>query len=312
MAQYKVIQDIEAEDKLIGPLTLRQFIYAGIVVVQLFIAYKLIGSLHSFYVIIPFIPGVIFFGLLAAPFGTDQPNEIWLLAKIRYFLKPQLRKWHQDDVAGLVTITVPKKVEKNLTKDFSKTEAKNKLESLARLIDSRGWAVKNLNLGSNTQNRTYNNDEGDNDRLVDINALTNISSQIANGIVDQDDIFDTTNLQARYINSVIDKSEKKLKDHQKQLVKNEVTSSAPAEEPPILDLPKETYAKSHHAQQPKLPFRPITNHATNKMDSASPDKDKMTTQNVNAKINMLSRDNNRSVASISHEINGDEVVISLH
>ena len=29
MATYKVIQDIEAEDKLIGPLTLRQFIYAG-------------------------------------------------------------------------------------------------------------------------------------------------------------------------------------------------------------------------------------------------------------------------------------------
>jgi len=30
MATYKVIQDIEAEDKLVGPLTLRQFIYAAI------------------------------------------------------------------------------------------------------------------------------------------------------------------------------------------------------------------------------------------------------------------------------------------
>ena len=28
MSTYKVLQDIEAEDKLIGPLTLRQFIYA--------------------------------------------------------------------------------------------------------------------------------------------------------------------------------------------------------------------------------------------------------------------------------------------
>ena len=30
MATYKVIQDIEAEDKLVGPLTLRQFVYGGI------------------------------------------------------------------------------------------------------------------------------------------------------------------------------------------------------------------------------------------------------------------------------------------
>ncbi|MGH7158305.1 MAG: PrgI family mobile element protein [Candidatus Saccharimonadales bacterium] len=30
MATYKVIQDIEAEDKILGPLTLRQFIYAGV------------------------------------------------------------------------------------------------------------------------------------------------------------------------------------------------------------------------------------------------------------------------------------------
>lgn len=34
MATYKVIQDIEAEDKLVGPLTLRQFVYAGIAAVS--------------------------------------------------------------------------------------------------------------------------------------------------------------------------------------------------------------------------------------------------------------------------------------
>ena len=28
MATYKVLQDIEAEDKLIGPLTLKQFVFA--------------------------------------------------------------------------------------------------------------------------------------------------------------------------------------------------------------------------------------------------------------------------------------------
>jgi hypothetical protein len=32
MATYKVIQDIEAEDKLVGPLSLKQFIFALIAI----------------------------------------------------------------------------------------------------------------------------------------------------------------------------------------------------------------------------------------------------------------------------------------
>lgn len=39
MAVYKVLQDIEAEDKLIGPLTLRQFIYAAIGAIFLWLSY---------------------------------------------------------------------------------------------------------------------------------------------------------------------------------------------------------------------------------------------------------------------------------
>ena len=86
MATYKVIQDIEAEDKLLGPLTLKQFIYAIIVVVAGFIAFKL-GTV-KWYLALPFLPPMAFFGILAAPLGRDQPTEVWVLAKIRYFFKP--------------------------------------------------------------------------------------------------------------------------------------------------------------------------------------------------------------------------------
>src|SRR3954471_11615528 len=112
MATYKVIQDIEAEDKLLGPLTLRQFIYAAVVAVMGLIAFKLMPV--SPLLAIPFLPPMIFFGMLAAPFGHDQPSEVWMLAKIRFFLKPRRRIWTQDGVQELVTFTVPKKVEKHL------------------------------------------------------------------------------------------------------------------------------------------------------------------------------------------------------
>ena len=110
MATYKVIQDIEAEDKLLGPLSLKQFIYAAIVLVTGFIAYKF-ASL-SIFLVIPFLPVMLFFGLLAAPLGRDQPNEIWILARIRFFLKPRVRKWNQNGINQLVTITIPKNRER--------------------------------------------------------------------------------------------------------------------------------------------------------------------------------------------------------
>ncbi len=49
MATYKVIQDIEAEDKLLGPLSLRQFIYAVIVVLQIFVVFQLSKVSPFFY-----------------------------------------------------------------------------------------------------------------------------------------------------------------------------------------------------------------------------------------------------------------------
>lgn len=145
MATYKVIQDIEAEDKLLGPLTLRQFIYAIIVVVTGFIIFRLsIAGLWP--VAILFVPITVFFSMLAAPFGQDQPSEVWLLAKIRFALKPRKRIWNQSGVKELVTITVPKKVEHVFTNGLTQTEVKSRLQALADTIDSRGWAVKNVNV----------------------------------------------------------------------------------------------------------------------------------------------------------------------
>ncbi len=145
MATYKVIQDIEAEDKLVGPLSLRQFIYAIIVFAMGALMFRL--SVAGFWwLAAPLLPITLFFALLAAPFGGDQSSEVWLLAKIRFALKPHKRIWDQSGFKELVTITAPKKVEHVFTKGLSQMEVKSRLEALADTIDSRGWAVKNVNV----------------------------------------------------------------------------------------------------------------------------------------------------------------------
>ena len=185
MAAYKVIQDIEAEDKLVGPLSLRQFIYAAIAVVSAFIAFKL--AFVSLFLIAPFLPVIVLFGVLAVPFGHDQPSEVWLLARFRFFIKPHLRIWNKDGNINLVTITAPKAVQKPLTKDFTATEAQSRLKALANTIDSRGWSIKNVNVSISNESQTINSD----DRLVDPSAQPQPVPQA--DVTAADDIMDASN-----------------------------------------------------------------------------------------------------------------------
>lgn len=212
MSTYKVIQDIEAEDKLLGPLTLRQFIYAAVVACMGFIAYKLIPV--SPLLVIPFLPPMIFFAMLAAPFGHDQPSEVWMLAKIRFFLLPRKRIWNQDGIQELVTITAPKVVEKHLTDGLNQYEVKSRLQALASTLDSRGWAVKNVSVNLFSQ-PSYLMDAGSaSDRLI---TADNLPKEVPSyEILPTDDIMDErSNPTAQHLDSMISQSEQ---SHRQALV----------------------------------------------------------------------------------------------
>jgi hypothetical protein len=144
MAVYKVPQDVEAEDKLLGPFSFRQFIYLIVALMGLAIAWAL-ANVFIPLAIIP-LPIVIFFGALALPLKKDQPMEIYLLAVLSYYLKPRKRIWQADGVQSLIEIVAPKVVEEQLTKDLSETEAERRLSYLANIVDSRGWAVRGVDV----------------------------------------------------------------------------------------------------------------------------------------------------------------------
>ncbi|HSX29889.1 MAG TPA: PrgI family protein [Candidatus Saccharimonadales bacterium] len=150
MATYKVIQDVEAEDKLIGPLSPRQFLYAGICAVCMYLTYYTSAKGAGFLAVI-FLPVIIVTGFFAFPWGRDQPTEIWALAKIRFLIKPRRRIWDQSGARQLVTITAPKHVQAIYTNGLSETEVHSRLRALADTIDSRGWAIKNSNINMDAQ-----------------------------------------------------------------------------------------------------------------------------------------------------------------
>lgn len=211
MATYKVLQDIEAEDKILGPLTLRQFIFALIAVFCFYLCFIVLTKGAAFLMVV-FLPPGLFCAFFAVPFGRDQPTEIWALAKIRYWFKPRRRIWNQSGVKELVTITVPKKVERVLTNGLSQTEVKSRLQALADTIDSRGWAVKNSASGNYSTPIIIGDDS---QRLINISSLPQ-EVMADSEIAARDDILDaSSNPIAKQFDTMINQSSR---DRRQQLI----------------------------------------------------------------------------------------------
>lgn len=155
MASYKVPQDVEADDKLIGPFSFRQFIYLIAVAMGGLLAWGL-AQIFIGLAILP-LPIMIFFGALALPLRKDQPMEIYMAALVSFYLKPHKRMWDPEGVETLIEISAPKTVEINRTNGLSQNEAEQRLSYLANIVDTGGWAIRGA-AGAPAPSTSVNND----------------------------------------------------------------------------------------------------------------------------------------------------------
>ena len=172
MAVYKVPQDVEADDKLIGPFSFRQFIYLIIVAIAIATGWVL-GRLFL-PLSITVLPVVVFFGALALPLRKDQPMETYMAAMLSFYLKPRKRLWDPDGIDSLIEITAPKTIEYNLTKDIDQAEASRRLSYLADIVDSQGWAVRGPGVvaPNSAMNDDVYNEAQKTEDIQDSNSLT--------------------------------------------------------------------------------------------------------------------------------------------
>ncbi len=140
MAQYKVPQDVEADDKLLGPFSFRQFVYLLIAGVLVALAVGLF-QIFPLLAIIP-VPLVLFFAALALPLKKDQPMETYLVAVASYYLKPRKRTWMPGQKETTIQITAPKIVDDTRARDITEEEATHRLSFLADIVDTEGYAIK--------------------------------------------------------------------------------------------------------------------------------------------------------------------------
>jgi hypothetical protein len=153
MAVHTVPQDVETDDKILGPFNIRQFIYLIIVAALIGVGYLLAQIFIGLIVIV--IPPIIFLLDLALPIKKDQPMETYLSAVVSFYMKPRTRLWTPGQGETTIVITAPKKTDEVRTKGLSEEEAVHRLSFLADIVDTEGYAIKGDNPGSNMHSDFY-------------------------------------------------------------------------------------------------------------------------------------------------------------
>lgn len=327
MATYKVIQDIEAEDKFVGPLTLRQFVFAmgGLLFSYLCFFVVTKGAIWALTI---FAPPALFGFFMAVPWSKDQPTDVWVLAKIRFRIKPRKRIWSQSGMQELVTITAPKVEEKILTDNLSQTEVKSRLKILAETIDSRGWIVKNapLQMASSFGGNSS-------DRLIDLSSMP---QQVSDGVEELPDM-----LEQHEVDDMLQKQDQERKTQlyakMDRIRQGEPLESINTPEPivtPSSDksidenlLSEKLKAKREAGDVAKRNMSSIpattTPITTTTQDDNPPAKQSTGVEKAQASVTTpsspdiisLARNNDLNVSTIARQASSetqDEVVISLH
>lgn len=247
MAEYKVPQNVEADDKLIGPFSFRQFCYLMIAFGGCVMAFFL-GKQALPLAIIP-APAVILFGVLALPLRKDQPMEIYLAALVRYYiLKPKVRIWIADGEEPNVKIGAPVSEDDIKTKDLKAEEVSQRLSFLANLTDTQGWSTRGLDAPR---------------------VNHNLNEDFMASTADARDIMDENDSNAENIDRLLDKSAKsvrsnaiqKMRDLVKKNNRNNKNSAAPAPAatPVPMQMPVQSVMPST-PPRPTLPVAPLPNY----------------------------------------------------
>lgn len=303
MAQYKVPQDVEADDKLLGPFSFRQFIYLLVAGVLIAIAVGLF-QLFPLLAIIP-VPPILLFAALALPLKKDQPMETYLAAVASYYLKPRNRVWMAGQKGTTIEIMAPKTVEENRTRDITGEEATHRLSFLADIVDTGGYAIKSGGMMQNHVNAELAAEATTAEDMFEIG-----SSAIGRAI--------SRDENARH-SEVIEKMKTEIAKAENIGAATVVKPEVPVAKPEVLartgsEVSAEPAAKVLERAVPKIPVEKVVEKSpSNKTKSA-----KNETKPASPSIIELANNPEYSVATIAKEANRikereqGEVFISLH
>lgn len=141
MGQYKVPQNVEAEDKILGPFSFRQFIYL-LIALACGVAIWFLAQSPAWPLLFIPLPILLLCLALALPLRKDQPMETYLLAILKFIILPKKRLWRAGSFTPNVDVDATTVEEGPALKDIRGADASNRLSFLAEVVDTAGWSTR--------------------------------------------------------------------------------------------------------------------------------------------------------------------------
>ncbi len=263
MGQYKVPQDVEAEDKLIGPLSLRQFIYVIIGVVWAGLMFFILRPNNSpspavNYTImaILIIPITGFFLLLGFGRRQEQSFEKYFVALVRFYFVPRVRVWDKD----LSTVELVKEEIAAPEIITEKNVSKSSLEQLALVMDTHGFMKDpTIQLQDEANQAAAYSQRVINPQQIAGNA-GNQSRTLQ--VTQQDDVLDAANPRSTQVNELLQNEEANIHQQALERVRQNMTSPQ-TEIQPTVSQPQTSSAilKKAMLQSNNLTVQQLANEA---------------------------------------------------
>jgi len=136
MSQYVVPQFIDVEDKILGPITTRQFAILMITALVMFIIYKLIYIWYAVAIDVMLLGSAL---VLAFVRINGQPFHYFLLNFVQTFRRPGTRVWNKDltdaEIIALAKVEIPPPPPPKIYKEAPTT---SRLTELALIVNTGG------------------------------------------------------------------------------------------------------------------------------------------------------------------------------
>jgi hypothetical protein len=137
--QYKVPQDVQREDTIIGPLTLKQLIILG---AGGGLTYAIYITLAKTYFIEIWLPPVLIVGGITAAFAFlkihSLPFHIFLMNFIEYHLLSRKRVWVQGTGTPFVPPFEEESMKKEEIKEIKQLKNQKTLKEISEVLDTHG------------------------------------------------------------------------------------------------------------------------------------------------------------------------------
>lgn len=136
MSQFVVPQFIDVEDKILGPITTRQFAILMVTALVMFIVYKILYIWYALAIDVILLGAALVVAFVRV---NGQPFHFFLLNFVQTFRRPAVRVWNKElndaEIIALAKVEIPPPPPSKIYKEAPTT---SRLSELALIVNTGG------------------------------------------------------------------------------------------------------------------------------------------------------------------------------